>query len=176
MWLVKIILMCLIVFICSYIGKIKADSFNERYLELKKFKRGLGIFRSKLEFTYEPVNEIFSDISRLVYEDEDNIFKRFVESGDWNLAVEAQNNLTFEDKEVTKSLGKMLGKLDKDGQLNEICLADEFVNKQIENAFEVKQKNEKMYKVLGRSIGIAIAIVLFWWILEDVFVFLGTPT
>ena len=54
----------------------------------------------------------------------------------------------------------MLGKLDKDGQLNEIYLVDEFLDKQIETAFEVKQKNEKLYKILGKSVGIAIAIIL----------------
>ena len=54
----------------------------------------------------------------------------------------------------------MLGKLDKDGQLNEIYVVDSFIDKQIENAYESKQKNEKLYKILGRSIGIAIAIIL----------------
>lgn len=160
MFVVKMVMICLIIWICNTIGKIKADSFQQRYLELKKVKRGLGIFRSKLEFTYEPVGEIFEDISRLVYEDEDNIFKRFLENNDWNLAVENQKNFEKEDKEVAKGLGKMLGKLDKDGQLNEIYLVDGFIDKQIEEAFEVKQKNEKLYKVLGRSVGLAIAIIL----------------
>ena len=36
-----------------------------------------------------------------------------------------------DDKEVVKGLGKMLGKLDKDGQLNEIALVNEFIDKQI---------------------------------------------
>ncbi|MBR1540176.1 MAG: stage III sporulation protein AB [Clostridia bacterium] len=160
MFVVKMVMICLIILICNAIGKIKADSFQQRYLELKKLKRGLGIFRSKLEFTYEPVGEIFEDISRLVYEEEDNIFKRFLENNDWNLAIENQKNFEKEDKEVAKGLGKMLGKLDKDGQLNEIYLVDGFIDKQIEEAFEVKQKNEKLYKVLGRSVGLAIAIIL----------------
>lgn len=161
MIVVKFVMLGLIVWICSYLGNIKAKAFEKRYLELKKFKRGLGIFKSKLEFTYEPISEIFTDISRFVYEGEDNIFKRFIENNDWDLAVEEEDNFEDSDKEVVKSFGKMLGKLDKDGQLNEIYLADGFVNKQIESAFEIKQKNEKLYKVLGRSVGIAIAIVLF---------------
>ena len=45
-------------------------------------------------------------------------------------------------------------------QLNEINLVDNFLDKQIETAFDVKQKNEKLYKILGTSAGIAIAIVL----------------
>ena len=90
-----------------------------------------------------------------------NIFSRFIENDDWNLSVELQNNITKEDKEVLKGFGKMLGKLDKNGQLNEINLVNEFIDKQVENAYDIKEKNEKMYKVLGRSVGIAIAIVLF---------------
>ena len=85
--------------------------------------------------------------------------KRFTENNDWNLAVDSQNNFNNEDKEVAKNLGKMLGRLDKSGQLNEINLVDSFIDKQIENAFEVMKKNEKLYKVLGRSAGIAIAIM-----------------
>ena len=159
MIVIKGILLALIIVTSSLIGNIKSKTFQKRYLELKKFKSGLGIFKSKLEFTYEPVNEIFTDISKLVYEDEENIFKRFTENNDWNLAVDTQNNLNNEDKEVAKNLGKMLGRLDKSGQLNEINLVDSFIDKQIENAFEVMKKNEKLYKVLGRSAGIAIAIM-----------------
>lgn len=159
MIVVKGILLALIIVTSSLIGNIKSKTFQKRYLELKKFKSGLGIFKSKLEFTYEPVNEIFTDISKLVYEDEENIFKRFTENNDWNLAVDTQNNFNNEDKEVAKNLGKMLGRLDKSGQLNEINLVDSFIDKQIENAFEVMKKNEKLYKVLGRSAGIAIAIM-----------------
>lgn len=159
MIVIKGILLALIIVTSSLIGNIKSKTFQKRYLELKKFKSGLGIFKSKLEFTYEPVNEIFTDISKLVYEDEENIFKRFTENNDWNLAVDTQNNFNNEDKEVAKNLGKMLGRLDKSGQLNEINLVDSFIDKQIENAFEVMKKNEKLYKVLGRSAGIAIAIM-----------------
>lgn len=159
MIVIKGILLVLIIVTSSLIGNIKSKTFQKRYLELKKFKSGLGIFKSKLEFTYEPVNEIFTDISKLVYEDEENIFKRFTENNDWNLAVDSQNNFNNEDKEVAKNLGKMLGRLDKSGQLNEINLVDSFIDKQIENAFEVMKKNEKLYKVLGRSAGIAIAIM-----------------
>ena len=157
---IKWIALGLIVGVCSYIGNIKGSSFGKRYQELKKFKRALGVFKSKLEFTYEPVNEIFVEISRIVYENEDNIFQRYIESNDWNMAVDMQKYFETDDKEVAKGLGKMLGRLDKDGQLNEIYLVDEFIDKQIEVAHEIRQKNEKLYKVLGMSTGIAIAIVL----------------
>lgn len=160
MIIIKFMILGLIVLICSKIGNIKAKDYNNRYLELKKFKRSLGIFRSKLDFTYETIGEIFQDISKIVYEDNENIFKEYINTNDWNMAVDKQSNLKNEDKEVLKGLGKMLGKLDKEGQLSEIYLSEEFVDRQIELAFEEKQKNEKMYKILGKCIGIAIAIVL----------------
>ena len=160
---IKIVLISLIFMTTSLIGNIKSKSFEKRYLELKNFKSGLAIFKSKLEFTYEPINEVFKDISKIVYDDKENVFKNFIENNDGNLAVESQENFENDDKEVIKSFGKMLGKLDKSGQLSEINLADEFLDKQIENAFAVKEKNEKLYKVLGRSVGIAIAIIFIWY-------------
>ena len=161
----KGVLLISIIFLCSLIGNLKAKSFEKRYLELKKFKSGLGIFRSKLDFTYEPIQEIFKDISKLVYDNKDNVFKRFLENEDWNLSVDLEENFSNEDKEVVKNLGKLLGKLDKSGQLNEINLVDEFLDRQIENSYEIKQKNEKLYKVLGKSVGIAIAIIFVWkWV------------
>ena len=129
MVVIKWVILGLIVVVCSYIGNIKASSFGKRYQELKKFKRALGVFKSKLEFTYEPVSEIFESISRMVYEKEENLFQKFIENKDWNLAVEEQKYFEPEDKEVAKGLGKMLGKLDKDGQLNEIYLVEEFIDK-----------------------------------------------
>lgn len=160
MIIIKGTLIILIVLVCNMLGNIKAKSFDERYIELKKFKRALGIFRSKLEFTYEPINEIFNDISRFVYDGNNNIFYRFIEKNDWYLAVDMETNFKNDDKEVAKGLGKMLGKLDKDGQLNEINIINQFIDRQIEIAFEEKQKNEKLYKVLGKVLGLALVIVL----------------
>ena len=159
MIVLKVVLLISIIVLCSLIGNLKAKSFEKRYLELKRFKSGLEIFKSKLEFTYEPVPEIFKDISKIAYENKDNVFKRFLENEDWNLSVDLQENFFDGDKEVAKGLGKLLGKLDKSGQLNEINLVEEFLDRQIENSYEIKQKNEKLYKVLGRSVGIAIAII-----------------
>lgn len=160
MIIIKFVMLGCIIAICNWIGIIKANSFEKRYGELKKFKRALGVFKSKLEFTYEPIGEIFEDISKMIYENENNIFQRFIENEDWEKSVEEQKNWENEDKEIAKGLGKLLGKLDKEGQMNEICLVDQFIDKQIETAFAIKEKNMKLYKTLGRSIGIAIAIVL----------------
>ncbi len=46
------------------------------------------------------------------------------------------------------------------GQVSEIKLIDNFLNGQVEKAEQEKRKNEKMYKTLGVTIGLAIVVVL----------------
>jgi stage III sporulation protein AB len=110
-------------------------------------------------------------ISKSVYEEEDNIFKNFClelkaldcdVSTSWEYALNnTKNYLKKEDIEVLSMLGKMLGKTDKIGQLQEIDIVSKFLDKQIEFAEEEKSKNEKLYKTLGIVSGLTLAIVLF---------------
>jgi stage III sporulation protein AB len=59
MFILKCINLVLIIFIPSYIGFYKARNFKNRTDELKKIKMALSVFKSKIEFTYEPIVEIF---------------------------------------------------------------------------------------------------------------------
>lgn len=47
-----------------------------------------------------------------------------------------------------------------EGQISEIRLVKEFLSTQIENAESEKNKNEKMYKMLGGIIGLVLVIIL----------------
>ena len=169
MWIIKFINLILIVLVSSYIGIFKSKKFSNRVIELKKVKSSLGFFKSKIEFTYEPVKEIFEDISKLIYENNENIFKCFndnLEKMDctdaWSYAVNnTYTNLKEDDKEIILMLGKLLGKTDKNGQISEIDLVSKFLDKQINDSEEDKQKNEKLYKTLGVVCGLVIAIVMF---------------
>ena len=79
----------------------------------------------------------------------------------WEDAInKCDNCINEEDKEILKMLGKTLGKTDKDGQISEIELVSNFLNKQISMAEEVRVKNEKLYKTLGITIGLTIVIIL----------------
>lgn len=157
----------LIIIITTYIGFYKSKKFSNRVKNLKDFKSSLNVFRSKIEFTYEPIKDIFEEISKVVYQDNENIFKDFCESKNedvtlsWNEAVQ-NSKLDFkkEDKEVLILLGKMLGKTDKSGQISQIDLVDNFLDKQILDSEEEKSKNEKLYKTLGVISGLVIAIIL----------------
>ncbi|MBP3597173.1 MAG: stage III sporulation protein AB [Clostridia bacterium] len=164
----KFLNMILIIVICSYIGIDKSKAFSTRVFKLRNLKNSFNIFKTKLEFTYEPIKEIFTEISEIVYKNKNNIFKSYVENmrngnfeDAWTLAV-AENSfsLSKDDIKIISSFGNLLGKTDLKGQINEIELANNFLDKQIIEAEEIRKKNDKLYKSLGIIIGIAVVIVL----------------
>lgn len=168
MIILKIIICITIICLSSYLGIEKARTFEERVLELQKIKNGLSFFKSKIEFTYEPIKEILEEISNSVYCGEENIFmataknlKNLDSSLAWQEAIDKSTKINKDDKEILKQFGKLLGKVDKKGQISEIELALSFTESQIEKAERLKTKNVKLYKSLGTIIGFGI-VVLFW--------------
>ena len=64
------------------------------------------------------------------------------------------------DIDIIKGLGRMLGKTDLSGQISEIKLVNNFIDAQIDEAKQEKDKNYKMYKTLGIVVGATIVIIL----------------
>lgn len=166
MIIIKTINIIGIIFICSYIGIIKAKTYENRVIELNKFQNALVMFKSKIEFTYEPIKNIFEDISKVIYKDKKNIFSLVIKKdkdiySSWCEAInEVKNDLDTEDKQIIKMFGKLLGKTDIKGQVNEILLTKSLIEKQIEKAEMQKNKNVKLYKTMGIVCGIGICIIL----------------
>lgn len=163
----KMLMLILILAICTSIGMLKAKSYDSRVVELKKIKNALEVLKSKIEFTYEPIKEIFSEISKIVYKEEENIFQETVNlmrttgvTESWNIAVEKNINLNQEDKSTVKMFGKLLGKTDKAGQINEINVTSKLIDTLIEKAENEKNKNYKLFQTLGSVVGIGICIIL----------------
>ncbi len=152
--------------ICSYIGILKAKTYENRVIELNKFQNALVMFKSKIEFTYEPLKNIFEDISNVIYSNNSNIFLMTIQKNKniyeaWSEAInEDTNNLIQEDKEIIRMMGKLLGKTDIKGQVNEIVLTQGLIEKQLEKAEIEKNKNMKLYKTMGVVLGIGICIIL----------------
>lgn len=154
-----------IIVISSYLGIYKSKEYENRVKELRKFKSALIMFKSKLEFTYEPIKSIFEDISKVIYKNENNIFEKVVKNKNdiytsWKEAVQNENAFTKEDIEIIETIGKLLGKTDIDGQVSEINLGINLVERQIEIAENEKNKNVKLYKTMGIVCGIGICIIL----------------
>ena len=168
MQIIKYFILVLILLFSSLIGKKISKKYVYRLLELKEMQTALNIIKTKIKFTYEPIPEIFEEIYHSANKNVGNIFKiakekmnEFSANTAWETAVdESKNNLNKEDKKTLKTLSKLLGQTDIDGQISQIEITEKFLEIQIQEALKEKQKNEKLYSRLGTIIGLAIIIIL----------------
>ena len=168
MQILKYIILFLILFLSSNLGKILSKKYVHRLEELEEIKNSLNVFKNKIKFTYEPIPDVFEEISKTKVKNVGTIFKKAKEKMDnkiasdaWEEAVEeSNNNLKEEDKSILKTLSKLLGQTDSEGQISQIEITEKFLDTQIKEAVEEKQKNEKLYTKLGTIIGLSIVIIL----------------
>ena len=168
---IKILIYTFIFLLSSLIGFLISKKYANRVNELKEFKNALNIFKTKIKYTYEPIPDIFNEISNSTNNfnlNISNVFKtasnkmKLLPAGDaWNIALQMDNlNINDEDKSILKGLSKLLGKTDVKGQISQIELTEGFLDTQIIKAEKEKNKNERLYKTLGMIIGLAIVIIL----------------
>lgn len=115
----QIIKYCMLFFIFTssvLIGRYISKQYSYRLKELEEIKNALNIFKTKIKFTYNPIPEIFNEISKTA---NTNISKLFREAKEkmkngtasiaWEEAVEEiESNLKKEDKQAIKTLSKLL--------------------------------------------------------------------
>lgn len=168
MQIIKYITLIIILASTTYIGVLISKKYLNRVKDLREMKNALNMFSTKIKFTYEPIPQIFKEISEKIKPNIANIFKNVCEKINektagraWEEALEESNtNMTKEDIEILKNLSNLLGKVDIEGQVNEVELVESFLDTQIELAEEEKKKYVKMYKTLGVTIGLAVVIIL----------------
>lgn len=164
----KIILLISIVIASTFLGILFSKKYSNREKELKEMKSALNIFATKIKFTYEPIPNVFLEISNKIGGNVGQIFARASSRMKEESAGEAwinafsdiKNNLLEEDITILKNLGRLLGQTDVEGQVSEIEVVIQFLDTQLENARQEKLKNEKMYRTLGVVSGLTIAIIL----------------
>lgn len=168
MLFVKYFMLFLILVASVLLGKNIARKYVNRLKELEEMRTALNIFRSKVSFTYSPIPEIFEEIAK---DSKGNIGKIFSAASKkmekvtaniaWSEAInEVDSNLNKEDKKILENLSKLLGQTDVEGQISQIDITQKFLDNQIQDAIDEKQKNEKLYSKLGITIGLAIVVVL----------------
>ena len=168
MQLIKYFILFLILILTTMVGKYLSKKYVYRLEELEDIKNALNILKSKIKFTYEPIPEIFGEISKTSGKNVSNLFEiaknkmnDLTANEAWEEAVEeSQNNLKKEDKDVLKTLSKLLGQTDVEGQISQIEITENFLETKIQEAMEEKKKNEKLYTRLGTIMGLAIVIIL----------------
>lgn len=168
MIVIKLLVLSLVFASCLYIGILVSKKYSGRVKELKDMKNALNMLETKIKYTYEALPEIFEEISKQITGEIGQIFRNSAKkmqvksAGDaWNESIDfANTNMDIEDKAILKTLGKLLGKTDAEGQISEIKLVSNFLDTQIKVAEQERNKNEKMYKTLGGIVGLTIVIIL----------------
>ena len=168
MHILKFFILVLIFIISTLIGKMISKKYVYRLEELEEVKNALNMFKTKIKFTYEPLPEIFKQISSTIEPSIGSIFKiashnmSFLTAGEaWNKAIDTDIlNINMEDKNILKDLSKLLGATDVEGQISQIEVTSSFLDEQIKKAEKEKEKSEQMYRKLGVIIGLGIVIVL----------------
>ena len=125
---------CMLFFVflsSTLIGKYISQKYSFRLEELEEMKNALNMFKSKIKFTYEPIPEIFNEISQDTCKTISALFGKAKEKMKQETASEAWEQAI-----------------------------EELLDKQIKEARNEKEKNEKLYKKLGSTIGLAIVIIL----------------
>ena len=111
---IKYFMLFLLLVACTLIGRFLSKKYIYRLNELEEMKNALNIFESKIKFTYEPIPEIFGEISKNSSSNISNIFKKAKEkmkeknaSQAWEETIdESDFNFSKEDKQVLKTLSK----------------------------------------------------------------------
>ena len=168
MLILKYIIIILIFFTSVSIGDLVSKKYILRVKELKEFKNAFNIIETKIKFTYEPLSNIFIETSKLLSKNVAKIFESTViymkqlNAGEaWDKSLEeSETNLKKEDIENIKNFGKMLGTVDKDGQISMLEVTKNFIEMQIDKAKTEENKSSTLYITLGVIVGLAFIVIL----------------
>ena len=116
MQIVKYCMLFLVFILSVLIGKYTSQKYRYRLEELEEIKNALNIFKSKIKFTYEPIPEIFREISKNTNYNISKLFNQATINMQnetaalaWEAAVdEFSGNINKEDKQAIKTLSKLL--------------------------------------------------------------------
>lgn len=164
----KIILGIAVIVCSTQIGILLSKKYVYRLDELDELKNNFHIIENKIKYTYEPLEDIFTEIAEistfsikeLFLKTAQNIKQKGAEKAWQDEIRQSELSLRKEDKNILKEFGNLLGKTNKEGQVNQIKFVNTLLDRQIEKAKEEKSKNEIIYKKLGLIFGIGIVIVL----------------
>lgn len=171
--MLKGILCLVVVFACGGLGLLKAQTFSARLEDLTDLKDMIRILQTEMSYRKDPLPSAFARIA--VYKDNramdllrqcsDSMKESLDLMQCWEKAVETAYQksgscLNNEDLIILKDLGLQLGKSDIKGQAAMFSLTEAKLENQIRQSEKEKESKGKMYKGLGFSIGIVIAIIL----------------
>ena len=114
MLFIKSIILCSIFGGSTLIGIMLSNKYKNRTIQLCEMKKALNFFEAKIEYTYEPIADIFVEISNNIKREIGSIFKvsavkmKEMSAKDaWEHSVNiSQTNLLKEDLDISKDFRK----------------------------------------------------------------------
>lgn len=165
---------CLIILGASTgIGFTYAEKFRKRTTQLNEIQRCIHQLENEIVYTHtplpeairdvakksiNPIQQIFKEVADLLFSNEvDNVYEAFS-----NVLVNQKENLNLkrEDVNIILDLAKSLGESDINGQLRMFSLTLENLKKKIKDSESLMNKNVKMYRYLGFSLGAMLVVIL----------------
>ena len=169
MYIILKFFLAIAIVICSMrIGILLSRKYKYRLEELDELKNEFKIIENKIKYTYQPLEEIFFEIAEISSMEVKSLFREVASNikakgaeKAWKDGVKKVDlSIKKEDKDILNEFGVLLGKTNKEGQLNQINFILELLERQIEQAKTEREKNENMYQKLGLIFGIGIVIIL----------------
>lgn len=164
--------MALVVSSTTLIGVYFGNIYSFRIRDLKEIRKALVILKSEIEYSLMPIGQAASNISEKLRHPISSIFLKFSnlleKKVEPRLALQQSfekykfdTYLTEEDTSQFNSLGKTLGYLDKNLQLNSIEITIKYLEEKINELTALHIKNKKLYQTLGILAGVLIVVIMF---------------
>lgn len=163
----------LIIFSTTTAGFIVGENYKKRVTQLNEVQRIVYELRNDIVYTYTPLPEAFEKISKnsifpikdiltdisinLMQNQVNSVYEAFVNTFRKNKEYLCMKK---EDINIILDFSKTLGQSDLEGEKRVFNLTLDNLKKQIEKAEQLMDKNVKMYRYLGFSIGAMIVILL----------------
>lgn len=163
-----------IIFATTLIGFMLGENCRKRSIQLSEFERAVYELENDIVYTYEPLPEALENISQksifpiseilhnislmLQNNDVQGVHEAFVKSFSQKKEYLC---LKKEDIDILLDFSKTLGQTDIEGEKKVFALTCQKLKKQINKAETLMDKNVKMYRYLGFSIGAVIIILLY---------------
>lgn len=169
----KLPLLVIIFITCSLIGFSYGGTYAKRLKSLIELRESIRLLESEITVFANPLpiaienikNRISTDmykvysiiLKHIKLDQSGDIYNSFLESTEY---LEETCLLKAEDIDVFLSLGKLIGKTNRNNQEQYFQYILREIDQLIEQAKEEKIRNEKMYRSLGILTGLGIIIIL----------------
>jgi len=171
--MIKVIGCLLIIVGCTFVGFMYGEKFNKRVIQLNELDKSIIQLKNEIVYIYTTLPNAFLNVSKkciypigslyidarnmLVNNKVDSVYEAFELSIKKN---EDKLYLNDNDIKILSDLTKNLGESDIEGQINIFELTLKNLEKQIKTAESLKNKNLKMCRYLGFTVGAVIVIIL----------------